>query len=138
MKQYRVVASLLLALGLTVLTHPALVQPAMAQAYDQRPCADDMAKFCGGVTPGGGRLLECYEQQKKNMSGQCISWAEYLKKNAGDLNAACSKEIDARCNSEKGDPLGMLNCLQSNYIDLSPKCVNKLNQFKNYYPMPVK
>jgi len=137
MKQYRVVASLLLALSLPVLMLPVMVQPAMAQAFEQRPCAEDMKKFCGGVTPGGGRLLQCYEQQKKNMSGQCVSWAEYLKKNATDLGAACSKEIDARCNSEKGDPMEMLDCLQSNYIDLSPKCVNKLNQFKNYYPKPV-
>ena len=138
MKQYHAVSLLLFVLSLSVLALPMTVQPAMAQAYgSQWPCADDMNKFCSGVTTGGGKLFDCYEQQKQNMSAQCVAWAEYLKKNAGDLGAACSKEIDARCNSEKGDPMEMLDCLQSNYIDLSPKCVNKLNQFKNYYPKPV-
>ena len=135
MKQNQFVFLMILAVCLTVVGSLAIPQQAEAQAYEQWPCQEDMSKYCSGITPGGGRLLACYEA---NMSGKCVSWAEYLKKNAGDLKDACSKEIDARCNIEKGDPLAMLNCLQSNYIDLSPKCVNKLNQFKNYYPQPVK
>lgn len=138
MKQYRIGIIMILAVSVTALLVPATARQASAQAYEQWPCQEDMAKYCSGITPGGGRLLACYEQQKANMSGRCVSWAEYLKKNAGDLRDACSKEIDARCNFEKGDPMAMLNCLQSNYIDLSPKCVNKLNQFKNYYPQPVR
>ena len=111
----------------------------MPQAVAQdRPCAEDMAQYCGAITPGGGRLLECYEQQKRNMSRSCVAWAENLKSNAESLKNACSKEIDARCNFEKGDPLEILDCLQGNYIDLSPKCVQKLNQFKGKYPLPVK
>ena len=138
MKPHRVVPSFVCIVSLAVFACLSSTPPAMGQAYEQWPCAEDMAKYCGGITPGGGRLLACYEQQKKNMSGQCVSWAEYLKKNAGDLRDTCAKEIDARCNSEKGDPMAMLDCLQSNYVSLSPKCVNKLNQFKNYYPKPVK
>ena len=138
MMSYRVVSSLMFIVSLTFTMLLASTPPAMGQAYEQWPCAEDMAKYCGGITPGGGRLLACYEQQKKNMSGQCVSWAEYLKTNTGDLREACTKELDARCNFEKGDPMAMLNCLQSNYINLSPKCVNKLNRFKNYYPQPVK
>src|SRR5574340_950825 len=68
-------------------------------AEPERPCAEDLAKYCGGITPGGGRLLQCYEEQKKNMSPKCVSWAEYLKSNAGYLKDACSREIDQFCNS---------------------------------------
>jgi hypothetical protein len=137
MKQYRVITWLLFVLSLSVLTIPLNVQPAMAQAYAQWPCADDMNKYCSGVTTGGGKLFDCYEQQKKNMSAQCVAWAENLKNNGGALRSACSKEIEKRCSSQRSDSMELLDCLQSNYIDLSPTCVNKLNQFKYYYPKRV-
>ena len=137
MKQYRAVNMLVFVCTLSVLALPLTVQPAMAQAYAQWPCADDMNKFCSGVTTGGGKLFECYEQQKKNMSARCVAWAENLKNNGGALRDACSKEIEKRCSSQKSDSMELLDCLQSNYIELSPTCVNKLNQFKNYYPKRV-
>jgi hypothetical protein len=137
MKQCRAIALLLFALSLPVIVLPLTVQPAMAQAYAQWPCADDMNKFCSGVTTGGGKLFECYEQQKKNMSAQCVAWAENLKRTGGELRGACAKEIDSRCSSQRSDSMELLDCLQSNYIDLSPKCVNKLNQYKSSYPKRV-
>jgi len=138
MKQYRVVALLLFALILPVLVSPLIVQPAMAQAYgNQWPCADDMNKFCSGVRAGGGKLFDCYEQQKTNMSGQCVAWAENLKRTGGDLRDACAKEIDSRCSSHRSDSMELLDCLQSNYISLSPTCVSKLNQYKSSYPKRV-
>jgi hypothetical protein len=48
----------------------------------------------------------------------------------------CAKEIDTSCESAKGDPLPMVDCLQSNYIDLSYDCTVKLNEFKGRHPKP--
>ena len=138
MKQHRVVTSLLFVLSLSALVGPLAVQPAMAQAYgSQWPCADDMNKYCSGVTTGSGKLFDCYEQQKKNMSAQCVSWAENLKRTGGELRDACAKEIAARCSSQRSDSMELLDCLQGNYIDLSPKCVDKLNRYKSSYPKRV-
>ena len=115
-----------------------MVFPAMtAYAQEYRPCADDFKQYCSDVTPGGGRLLRCYEDNKNKMSANCIGWAEGVKSNAGALKDACAKELDARCNSEKGDPLRSIDCLQSNYIDLSMRCREMLNSFKGRYPKPV-
>jgi hypothetical protein len=55
-----------------------------ATAQETSPCAGDLVKFCGNVAPGGGRLLQCYEQLKNNMSRECVAWAEYMKANAAD------------------------------------------------------
>ena len=138
MKQYRGIAVLLFAISLPVIALPSAVQPAIAQAYgSQWPCADDMNKFCSGVTTGGGKLFDCYEQQKKNMSAECVSWAENLKRTGGALREACSKEISARCSSQRSDSMELLDCLQGNYIDLSPTCVDKLNRYKSSYPKRV-
>lgn len=105
-------------------------------AQDTTPCAKDFAKYCSHVTSGGGRLLRCYEENKNSMSPACRSWAEGVKANGEILKEACSKEIDERCNSEKGDPLAMIRCLQGNYVSLSSECVTALNQFKWRYPQP--
>jgi len=108
-----------------------------AFAQELNPCTDDFKQYCGSVTPGGGRLLRCYEENKSKMSANCVGWAENVKSNAAAVRDACSDMIDARCNSEKGDPFRMLDCLQGNYISLSMKCRVKLNEFKGRYPKPV-
>jgi len=115
----------------------ALVSAPVTSTAQTRPCAEDMKTFCADVTRGGGRLLKCYEERKDKMSAACRGWAETAKANAAVVKETCSKEIDARCNSEKGDPLEMLDCLQSNYVDLSTVCREKLNSFKGMYPLPV-
>jgi hypothetical protein len=114
--------------------------PAASTAFAQEanPCAKDFAKYCNHVTPGGGRLVRCYEENKDSMSAACRAWAEEVKTNAAALKEACSKEIDARCNIEKGDPLAMIGCLQGNYVNLSSECVAALNKFKWRYPLPVR
>ena len=109
--------------------------PAFAQSAS--PCAKDMKEFCGTETPGGGRLLRCYEANRDRISAGCRAWAENAKAHGASLKEVCSKTIDARCNFEKGDPLEMLECLQSNYVDLTYECREKLNAFKGHYQKPV-
>jgi hypothetical protein len=109
-----------------------------ASGQTASPCTGDMKEFCGTVTPGGGRLLQCYETNKDKVSANCRGWAEAAKSRGATVKKACSKTIDARCNFEKGDPLEMLECLQSNYIDLTYECREMLNEFKGRYPLPVK
>ncbi len=110
--------------------------PVFAQTITT-PCTNDLKQFCGDVTHGGGRLVSCYQQKKDQMSAACRVYADGAIANAAVLKKACSKEIDARCNFEKGDPLEMLDCLQGNYIDLSGECRDSLNEFKGRYRKPV-
>ena len=109
-----------------------------AAAQQSNPCANDFKQFCPGVTPGGGRLLRCYEEKKAQFSPACAGWAELAKTNAASVKAVCAKEINSSCNFEKGDPLEMLDCLQSNYIDLSDGCRAKLNEFQSTYPKQIR
>jgi len=113
----------------------AAMQPASAQMAS--PCASDFKQYCSGISPGGGRLVRCYEEKKDKFSPACVGWAELAKANAASVKAACTKEINSACNFEKGDPFEMLDCLQSNYVDLSMECRTKLNEFKGQYPKPV-
>jgi len=110
--------------------------PASAQ-MTSTPCTEDFAKHCGYVTPGGGRLVRCYEEKKNLMSPACVAYAESAKTNAAALTKACEQEIGWGCTSEKGDPLAMLQCLQGQYVRLSTGCVQKLNEFKSRFPQPA-
>lgn len=130
-KMASVMAAAAVASGLALICSPG------TSTAQTRPCTEDIKTICGDVTKGGGRILRCYEERKDKFSAACRGWAETAKANAAVVKETCSKEIDARCNSEKGDPLEMLDCLQSNYVDLSTVCREKLNSFKGMYPLPV-
>jgi hypothetical protein len=112
------------------------VPPVFAQQTS--PCAADLKQYCNHITPGGGRLLQCYEEQKDKFSKDCRSWVETAKMNGAALKKVCAKTLDARCNFEKGDPLEMVECLQSNYIELDYECRERLNEFKGRYPKPAR
>jgi len=133
MKRSIVASSAALAGALIMVLIAAL--PAFAQSAS--PCAKDIKEICGSETPGGGRLLRCYEANKDKFSAGCKAWAEAAKMHGATVKNACAATIDARCNFEKGDPLEMLECLQSNYIDLTVECRERLNEFKGRYPKPV-
>jgi len=129
------VKSMLVA-AIAVIIPLVTAPPAFTQSAS--PCAKDLKEFCGTESPGGGRLLRCYEEKKDKMSAGCRGWAEAARTHGAVVKEACSKTIDGRCNIEKGDPLEMLECLQSNYIDLTVECRERLNEFKGRYPQPVK
>jgi hypothetical protein len=134
MKRYVFALSVAGALAAALM---ALPQGMPVYAQDMGPCTEDFKQYCGDVTPGGGRLIRCYEERKGKMSAGCIGWAEAAKANAKVLQAACAKELESGCDSVKGDPFGTIDCLQSKYIDLSLGCREKLNEFKGRYPKPV-
>ena len=51
---------------------------AFAQDAAREACKADYAKYCSGVTPGGGRIVAC------------------LNKQHDQLSVACQKALDAR------------------------------------------
>lgn len=42
-----------------------------ALAYAANECRDDLKTFCSGVQPGQGRLLDCLDKKKDQVSGRC-------------------------------------------------------------------
>lgn len=51
----------------------ALALPAgAAEKAGKGPCAEDAAKFCKGVEPGGGRVAACLKEHEKQLSQACV------------------------------------------------------------------
>jgi len=40
-------------------------------AAQRDACKADYAKYCSGVTPGGGRIIACLNKQHDALSGAC-------------------------------------------------------------------
>ena len=61
-------------LGLALALGPGA---AMAQTAAQREaCQADFEKYCPGVQPGGGRVLECLGKHLDQLTPQCKSMVE--------------------------------------------------------------
>lgn len=61
-----------IALSLVFLGALALSGPAIAQtAAEKEACQADFEKFCSGVEPGGGRVIECLSKHKSELSEAC-------------------------------------------------------------------
>lgn len=61
--------ALALATGLLL----AATAGAFAQATPEQraACGGDVEKFCKGVQPGGGRIIECLAKQKDKLTDAC-------------------------------------------------------------------
>jgi hypothetical protein len=42
-----------------------------ALSYAVNECRDDLQKFCSGIQPGQGRLLDCMDKNDKQVSKRC-------------------------------------------------------------------
>jgi Cysteine rich repeat len=60
--------------------------PAM-QAVE-KACADEIAKFCKDVQPGGGRIGQCLKAHKADLSMDCKMTLVKAKKEAAAASAA--------------------------------------------------
>ena len=66
----------LLFLGAVVVSGPALAQTAEERAA----CQADFEKYCQGVEPGGGRIIECLSKHMSELSPAC---QKVVKANGG-------------------------------------------------------
>jgi hypothetical protein len=78
---------LLATLGLVTALTAAAITPAAAQAAMGDPvrkqvreaCEADFKALCEGIRPGGGRVLQCLEEHREQVSPACISALEQAK-----------------------------------------------------------
>jgi hypothetical protein len=132
--------TLALGIGAALLSvPPAFAQDSVAARVDARlsaaseklktGCNLDLQKFCGTVTPGGGRLLLCVMAHEDKLSSKCdytlYQASRHLERafdRVSELADACWEDIEAKC---AGTPLGeghVAECLASNRTSLTATC----------------
>ena len=92
-------------------------------------CGDDVAKYCGQVTPGGGNLLLCMQAHEDKLSPKCdyalFEASRNLHRALDRLEMAadaCSLDAEKHCSNVEPGGGGILRCLAANQSQLGKAC----------------
>lgn len=76
-------------------------------------CRSDARTLCGGVQPGGGRVLACLKSSAGQLSPGCQAALPVLERCAAEVRQLCADGGGARDRRA---------CLRENAAKLSPEC----------------
>jgi hypothetical protein len=116
------------AVVIVALIAPLLV-PAAGSAANG-PCADDMAKFCKDVHPGGGSILKCMKEHENDLSPACKRHVAEMKEKAKEARKACADDVAQFCKDVQPGGGRIVKCLREHENDLSPDCKGQMGSRK--------
>ena len=93
-----------------------------------RPCAEDAAKLCQGMQPGGGRAAKCLKEHSSELSPACKDSMAKMKEKAKDFRQACKDDAKKLCKDEKRGGGRIVKCLTQHEDELSPACKEIMKQ----------
>ena len=132
-------------------TEPTTTQPVpwKQAARFRMDCGQDLHRFCYGVQPGGGRLIQCLLSNRSQLSPACISRVAAARPTLGvvppsqnaqspallsanpstgnsvtasALRASCGPDAQKLCAGVPSEISGVVKCLGSHRAELSPTC----------------
>ena len=97
-------------------------------------CKVELEKFCGNVTPGGGRVLACLYAYGDKLSPKCefalYDAAAQLERAVAALSYVaneCDEDLDKYCSAVAPGEGRLLNCLEKKEKQLTKRCKQALN-----------
>lgn len=91
-----------------------------------RPCAEDIARLCPGVKPGGGRIAQCLQGKADQVSAACKARVEQAK----EVNQACLADAEKFCSDIPPGAGRVVVCVQQHEGELSQACRAHLQQLR--------
>jgi Cysteine rich repeat len=108
----------------SVLVAAAVVFALPAAAADH-PCKADVEKFCAGVQPGQGRVLQCLEQHEADLSAACKQKRDSFREEMEEIRAACEGDVRKFCSEVRPGGGRVAQCLRQHSNELSDACKNE-------------
>lgn len=99
-------------------------------AQNAGPCADDVAKFCKDVKPGGGGMAKCLKEHANELSPGCKESIAEMKKKVQDFSQVCKDDMVKFCKGVRPGGGRILQCLKEHEAELSPECKAKMSAGK--------
>ena len=111
-------------IGTLAIASPAL----MAQDVPSpgKACKSDREKFCPGLKPGDGKLVQCMKEHAADLSPECTSAIEAGKQARKNIRANCKADTGKFCADAAKEPGGIAKCLESHASELEPACADAL------------
>ncbi len=89
---------------------------------DAKPCADDAARLCDGIQPGGERVARCLKEHSNELSPACNKNIAKAKRNATKLKQACKEDAQRLCETVKPGGGRIVQCLKQHQDELTAEC----------------
>ncbi len=96
----------------------------------QKPCAEEIEKFCGDVRPGEGRIVQCLLDHDSELSTACRDKVKAVVRKLEEAKQACANDISKFCTGVTPGGGRLLNCLKAHSDELSPECREKFRPVK--------
>ena len=95
---------------------------ASAAAADEHPCKADVEKFCAGLQPGQGRIVQCLAQHEADLSPECRQKRDSFREQMEEVRAACEGDVKKFCAGVQPGGGRIARCLQQHTNELSDAC----------------
>jgi hypothetical protein len=107
----------------------------MAYAEVQKlACSEEIAQYCKGVKPGGGRLLVCLKEHEKDLSPLCRGKIAEIEKRLEEAKQICAKDTEKFCKGIQPGEGRIAKCLNEHMEEISPDCREKVIGLKKMKP----
>ena len=93
-----------------------------AEQEHRGPCADDVAKFCKDIQPGGGGIANCLKEHENELSAGCKEHFSKMQERMGKAREACADDVAKFCKDVKPGDGGVMKCLKEHESELSTSC----------------
>jgi len=124
----RLLVVVLVCFVMLVFVSGAFAQEAKPKAA--KPCAGDVAKFCGDVKPGEGRIAKCLKENKTQLSPECTAHIAKVKEALKEVHKACEDDLTMFCAGVQPGEGRVLKCLKEHKAELSSKCQEGITKAK--------
>ncbi len=108
---------------------------------DQRPCVDEIEKFCRDAKPGEGRIVPCLRDHDVELSTVCRYKVTTALRRVDEAKQACEKDVRQFCPEVTPGGGRLVKCLKLHIKELSPDCREVFGGDKvphNEFEKPVK
>jgi len=120
------------AAGIALASSPASAEDDLV-ATVQNGCKQELAEFCGKVTPGKQRVLACLYAHEDKLSGRCeyalYDAAAQLQRALGALSyvaSECRTDLETHCANIEPGGGRLAACIKRNEAALTPRCAQAM------------
>jgi hypothetical protein len=103
-------------------------------AEEPHPCAAEIATYCTGIKPGGGRILKCLKENENSLSPVCREKVASIGKQLKEAQEACAEDINKFCRDIQPGEGRILKCLREHSAEISSGCTEKIEGAKKMIP----
>ena len=94
-----------------------------------RACAEDYRNFCDGVQPGEGRIMNCFNQHRDELSVGCrTAFTNVIQTFVRQFVASCQLDVENNCQGVEPGQGRILRCLKNHDEEISQGCADLIER----------